>query len=201
MRIDDLVGSVDLPRQVNGPRAPLWWGMVMLIVIESVVFASLVASYFYYRFHLPEWPPAGIESPELLLPTIYSFVLFGSSAVMWWADSGIAQGDRVRLQIGLLVTVGLGLLFLGLKAYEYADVEYQWDTHVYGSIVWTITMFHAAHVTVVILKSMVLAVLTWRGWFDSRQRLPIQINGMYWHFVVALWVPLYVVLYLVPRMG
>jgi heme/copper-type cytochrome/quinol oxidase subunit 3 len=182
-----------------GSQGPLWWGMWGLILIEAAVFASLIASYFYLGSSYPEWPPAGVKEPELLLPTIASAVIFASSLPMHWADKAIKEGNGRSLKINLTVSIGLALVFLALKYFEYSDAPYRWDSHVYGSIVWAIIMFHSTHVTALVLKTAVVDALAWRGYFNRRRRLGVTANGLYWHFVVAVWLPLYLVLYWSPR--
>ena len=56
-----------LPNLVSGSRAPVWWGIVLLLTIEATVFGTIIASYYYLRMGEPQWPPAGVPDPELLL--------------------------------------------------------------------------------------------------------------------------------------
>jgi len=188
------------PALHSSNRSPLWWGMVGLITIECVVFATLISSYFYLRFHAPEWPPAGATPPDLLLPTINTLVLIGSSLAMWWADRGIEDhGDQRRLKIGLAAAMAFSFLFLVLKVVEYRDVEYSWASHAYGSIIWVMIVFHSAHVLSVFLKGFVVEILAFKGHFTKERHLGVQINGLYWHFVVVIWIPLYFTIYWAPR--
>jgi heme/copper-type cytochrome/quinol oxidase subunit 3 len=101
---------------------------------------------------------------------------------------------------GMTVAAVMALVFLGLKVYEYSNVPYAWDDHSYGSIIWLIVGFHSAHVFSVVLKTVVVAVLSVRGYFNAERNLGVQINGLYWHFVVAVWLPLYAVIYWSPRL-
>lgn len=181
-------------------EGPLWWGMWGLVLVESVVFGGLITAYFYLGSSYPEWPPAGIKKPELLLPTIASLVLFAGSLPMHWADKEITEGRSRKAAVNLALSIAPAIVFLVLKAIEYSKVEYRWDSHVYGSIVWAIVMFHSTHVTALVLKTIVVDVLAWRGFFNRERRLGITANGLYWHFVVAAWLPLYVVLYWSPRL-
>jgi cytochrome c oxidase subunit III len=189
-----------LPNLVSGSRGSLWWGMILLLAIEGAVFSTLIATYFYLRMGLPDWPPAGIDPPKLLLPTINTVVLLASSVPMYLADSGITKGKVRRLIWGLAAAGLLGVVFLVLKVVEYSAVPYRWDDHAYGSIVWLIIGFHSAHVASVILKTIVMLVLAYRGYFNEQRNLGVQINGIYWHFVVAVWLPLNAVLYWAPRL-
>jgi cytochrome c oxidase subunit III len=191
-----------LPAFASGSRAPLWWAILLLVVIETMVFATFIASYFYLRFNVAYWPPAGAELPKLLLPTLNTLVLMASSAAVYWADSGISRhGDVRRLKIGMALAILLSLVFLTLKVIEYYQVEYFWDTHAYGSLIWTIVIFHSAHVGSVTLKGGVVLTQAFQGHFTRYRHLGVQVNGIYWHFVVLIWIPLYLTIYIVPRIA
>lgn len=189
-----------LPRYVSGTKAPGWWGIIMLIVIEAAVFATYIASYFYLRTLAAEWPPDGISPPSLTLPTINAFILYLSVIPMFWGERAIFRGDVTRTKIGLAVSFVMGFVFLVLKLYEYSDLDYTWATNAYASIVWTITGFHIAHVMAMLLKSGTIQVLLWKGFFDAQRHVAIETNALYWYFVAGVWVPLFLVLYIAPRL-
>lgn len=195
------VNAAELPALINGRDAPIWWGIVGLLVVESVVFSALIVSYFYLGFMNTEWPLAGVEDPGLLLPSIGTAAILASSVSMYIADAGIKKNKVQRLKWGLVVSVLFATVFLALKAYEYSDKGYRWDSHAYGSIVWLIIFFHSTHVVSLGLKTAVVAVLSWRGFFDKDNRIAVTVNGFYWHFVVLVWIPLFATLYLSPRLG
>jgi cytochrome c oxidase subunit III len=186
----------ELPLNLNDQRSPVWWGMVALITIEIMVFGSLIAGYFHLRCYAPEWPLGGISPPDLTLPAVNALILFASSIPMYFADTGIRKGNVTRLKVGLAIAFVMGVIFLVLKYIEYSGLDYDWTTNVYGSIVWTITGFHSAHVFALLLKTVVVMVAAWRGHFSERRNLGVQVNGLYWHFVVIIWVPLFFTLYL-----
>ena len=188
--------AAELPLNLNDRRAPLWWGMVGLITVEAVLFGSLIVSYFYLRFYAPEWPIGGIAKPSLLLPSIGLVLLLVSSGPMFWADASIKRGNVRNLMVGLALSFVLGVAFLTLKFVEYSGYDYNWATNAYGSITWTIVGFHSAHVITVLLKVAVVFTAAARGYFSAERNLGVRINGLYWHFVVAVWIPLFFTLYL-----
>lgn len=194
-----IVPTDALPVNLSDKRAPIWWGVVMMIVIELTVFAALIASYFYLRVGSPVWPPDGISPPDLLLPSINAAILILSSLPVWWADKGIQKGDVRRLKIGLAIGTLMGVAFLVLKYIEYSSNTYIWSTNAYGSIVWTITGFHSAHVIILLIKTVVMLTLAFQGYFDAKHNIGVQVNGLYWHFVVIIWIPLFLTLYIAPR--
>ncbi len=186
----------ELPLNLNDRRAPLWWGMVGLITIEAVLFGSLIVSYFYLRFYAPAWPMGNISKPSLLLPSVGAVVLMISSGPMFWADASIKRGNVRNLMLGLALSFVLGVAFLTLKFVEYSGYDYNWATNAYGSITWTIVGFHSAHVITVLLKVAVVFTAAARGYFSAERNLGVRINGLYWHFVVVVWIPLFFTLYL-----
>jgi cytochrome c oxidase subunit III len=193
------VRRAELPRMVQGHGETVWWGMVALITIETTVFASLILSYFYLKAGAPSWPPDGIDLPDLLLPTVNTFVLLASVVPVAWADRGIRDGNVFAARTGKLAGQALLLVFLVLKVVEYAGYDYDWETNAYGSIVWTMTGFHLAHVVVALVKSAVVLTLAWKGYFSAERYLGVQANAFYWYFVAGIWIPLYCTLYLAPR--
>jgi heme/copper-type cytochrome/quinol oxidase subunit 3 len=170
--------------------------MVGLITVEAVLFGSLIVSYFYLRFYAPDWPMEGISKPSLVLPSIGAVVLVISSVPMAWADASIKRGNVRNLMVGLALSFLLGVAFLTLKFVEYSGYDYSWTTNAYGSINWTIVGFHSAHVITVLLKVAVVFAAAARGYFSAERNLGVRINGLYWHFVVAVWIPLFFTLYL-----
>ncbi len=201
MRYEPTIDVRRLPEYAQGTEGTLWWGMMGMIAVETAVFGALVASYFYLKSQAATWPLGGFDAPAILLPTINTVLLVASSFVMHWADKGLEVDDQRRLRLGMLGATALAATFLVLKVVEYADAPYRWDTNAYGSIVWTIIGFHSAHLFVLIIKSSIVATLAIRGFFTPRRRLGVIMNGLYWHFVVAIWVPLYLVLYWSPRLS
>lgn len=181
-------------------KSPTWWGMLLLVAIELTVFGGLMSIYYYLKLYNPEFPPEGIDQPELLLPSINTLILLGSGIAMFFADQGISKDRQLQLKVGKIVALLLAITFLVLKYIEYSGYDYDWTTHAYGSIVWTMTGFHVAHVIGVILKTFVVLAMALRGMFTAQRRLAVQVNGIYWYFVVLIWLPLFFTIYISPRL-
>ncbi len=190
------------PVGLSGGRTTGFWGMVMLIFTEAMLFAVLLFSYLYLRFQdSPVWPPPGIPKPDLFLVSIMTPILLLSSGPMHWADTGIRQGNVWRLRLGLFVTFLMGSTFLALQVVEYHTIlteEFTPRTHAYGSLFFTITGFHGAHVAGGLLMNLWLQVYAWRGRFTAHRHLAVENVALYWHFVDAVWVFILGTLYLSP---
>ena len=187
-----------LKKHTLGPKNVIWWGMVGLITIETVVVSGLIAMYFYLKLYNPAWPPEDIDPPHLLLPSINTLVLLASGEPMRIADQGGKHERRGQLLIGQATALTLAVVFLSLKWFEYSGYDYDWTTHAYGSMVYAITIFHAGHVISVVLKGLVVFAMAVRGMFTRERRLALEVNGLYWQFVVIIWLPLFATLYVVP---
>jgi cytochrome c oxidase subunit III len=188
-----------LPSLVAGARAPGWWGIVLLLAIETVVATSLITSYLYLRAHAPRWPPGGIDPPELLLPIVSTAILLLSMLPAHWSVRALERGRRGQHLIALAVTIVMGIVFLVLKYIEYSDSEYIWSTNAYGSIVWTLVGFHTLHLIAALLKAIGILVASLRGFFTPRRYVAVQTNRLYWLFVVIVWIPLFTTIYILPR--
>ncbi len=192
------------PAGVSGGRALGFWGMVMLIFTEATLFGILLYSYFFLRFQMgPEWPPDGIEKPDLFLVSIMTPILLLSSGPMHWAHTGIRKGKMWRLRLGLLLTFVMGATFLGFQAVEYREIlvsEFSPRTNVYGSLFFTITGFHGIHVAVGLLMNLWLQWYARRGRFSAERHVAVENVALYWHFVDAVWIFILFSLYLSPHL-
>jgi len=199
MMSEESIDAGKLPR-LSPHTHPLWWGIAGAVAIEAAVVANLLTSYFYLAAQNPEWPPAGTDPPALLWATLVLITLPASSVTMWWAGRGADAGIRWKLATGVTASCVLATLALVFRSFQIAAFDIRWDSHAYGSILWTITGFHFTHVVSAILGTAVVAVLAWRGYFTPRRQLGVVVDTLYWYFVAGIFVPIYLVLYVAPRL-
>jgi cytochrome c oxidase subunit I+III len=187
-----------LPINPGARRNPGWWAMVLIIATEAMLFAYLLFAYFYlWSMANTPWPPGG--PPELKLVVPNTIVLLVSSGTMWWAESGIRQGSQLRLRIGMLLTLLLGIAFLIVQAIEYSKKDFALQTNAYSSLFFTITGFHGAHVFVGLLFNVVVQLRAWLRHFTAERHLAVTNAALYWHFVDVVWLVVFTSLYLVPH--
>jgi heme/copper-type cytochrome/quinol oxidase subunit 3 len=178
-----------------------YWGMALFVATEATMFASLIASYLFLGTANPGWPPPGIERPKLILPPIMTAILLLSSGTMFWAERGIKRGARSQLQLGLGITILLGLGFLAVQAAEYKDKlsKMSPQVHAYAASFYTITSFHALHVITGLLLIGYVELRAFLGHFDGEHHLAVKNVGLYWHFVDVVWLAIFMTLYISPR--
>lgn len=191
--------SAELPLAVGstGGRATGWWGMTALIVTEASLFGYLLFAYFYLQSQTAmAWPPEGL--PKLAVPLANTAVLLGSSVLVWLGERCI-RGDRRAAGVAWLCAAVLaGTLFVLVQLHEWHGKSYGLTSHVYGSLYFTITGFHLLHVLVGLAVLACLALWCALGYQDSRWHAAVGIGALYWHFVDALWLAVFSVLYLSP---
>lgn len=194
-----------LPSTASGRDAFGWWGMVGLITTEALLFATLIAGYFYLRFRAGphHWPPPGIRPPELALPLLMTAILWSSSIPVHVADRAIRRNNRRLLRWGLLAGFVLGATFLALQGFvEYPRTLQAFTprSDAYGSMFFTLTGFHGFHVAVGLAISLWVQVRAWQGAFDHHRHLSVHNFAMYWHFVDAVWLLILLTVYVSPRL-
>jgi len=189
------VRPLELPVQVTGARSTGWWAMLVLVLNEAVIFASLIAAYLYIRFNSPAWPQDGLARPELIRPIIMTVLLVAASVFMFLAERGIRSGSQGQLRLWLLIAALLAIAFLGFQYYEYTHEDFLPSTNAYGSLFYAITGLHGFHVFVAILLNIFIQVRAWMGRFSSRRFQAVQNISLYWHFVDTVWLVIFTTLY------
>ena len=190
------------PREGVAGRSPGWWGMVLLIFTEATFFAILLLSYFYVRFETGiTWPPPPLEKPPLFLISIMTPILLLSSVPAHIAEVAARKGNFGRMRLAIAMTMLQGATFIGLQCKEYLDSvkEFKPWTNAYGSLFYTITGFHGAHVFVGLMLLLWVLVYSFRGRWTVDNHGPVQNILLYWHFVDAVWVFIFMSLYISPR--
>jgi cytochrome c oxidase subunit 3 len=187
----------ELPRVVLGHNDPLWWGVVGLMAIESTVFALTAVTYFYLRGGSVVWPPPGSEMP-LAIGNANLIALLVSVLPMHLVNKAGMHGQMKKARFWLIVATVIGIVSLILRCYEFGGMTFRYNSHAYGSIVWTIFGLHTLHLLTSVGENTVFLTLLFKGPIEDKHRLDVRLNGLYWYFVVASWVFLYSFLYWDP---
>jgi cytochrome c oxidase subunit III len=189
----------NLPSYRYGHHSLMWWGMMGLVAIEGTVFVMAVMSYLYLWSQAQSWPLSAAP-PELIWGTLNLAVLLASVYPNHWTKRVAEDGDERKMRIGLVVCALFGFVLLAIRALEFTTLNVRWDTNAYGSIVWVLLGLHTVHLATDVYDTVVLAVLMFTGPTEGRRHVDVAENGMYWYFVVYSWIPIYAVLYWMPRL-
>ena len=177
-----------------------WWGLIGLITTEACLFGYLLFSYGFEAVNLgPSWLPP--HPPELKLAGPNTAILLLSSVAVWWGERGIKQGgDRRQLFIGYGAGLVLGAVFVLVQLQEWAGKTFTLRSDAYASNFFVTTGFHMAHVIAGLIG--VATILTWNalGYFDRERSTPVAYVSIYWHFVDAVWLCVFMAFYITPRL-
>jgi cytochrome c oxidase subunit 3 len=178
-----------------------WWGMVVLITTEAMVFLALLSAYFFVRAGAPAWPPAGISPPELHRSVVFSVVLLGSSIPIFWMEHALFRGHMRQVAVTLAIAFLMGAAFLGNTAYDFLHMEFGLRDNAYASLFWVIVGLHAIHVFVGLLMSATVQVKVWTGRVTPERHVTPEVFALYWHFVDGVWLFVFSSLILSPHFG
>ncbi len=173
-------------------------GMLMLIGAETMLFAGLIGAYVVFRFGSVAWPSASLYLP-VGVTWINTFVLLFSCYTMHRAIRDIRLDYQPGLIKNLGITALLGITFLTIQGYEWTQLIRDGltvSTGVYGATFYVLIGCHGAHVLVAVIWLLAVLWQATQGRFSSRRLVGIEICGMYWYYVGALWVVLFVLVYL-----
>jgi heme/copper-type cytochrome/quinol oxidase subunit 3 len=176
---------VPYPRRVSRPIG--WWGMVVFVATEATLFGTLIGSYYDLRFRTPQWPPAGVPDPKVVVPLILLAVLV-SSSIPVQLGSRFARAGRARpAQLALLTALVLQSGYLAMQIHLYVDDLHRFTPQqsAYGSIYFTLVGAHHAHVLVGILLEVWLVLRLFRGTTVYRA-VGVHSTAFYWHAVNVL---------------
>lgn len=180
-------------------RSSGWWGIVFTIATEGAVFAYLLFSYYYLAIASHAvWPKT---PPQLTLALPNTIILLVSSATVWWADRKFSAGRSFEALLGLIVTFVLGAIFVSVQMVEWHRKTFSPVTSPYGSLYFTTTGFHVAHVVVGLL--ILLALIGWvaSGILEDRRQNAVSIGAAYWHFVDVVWLSVFFTYYITPYLS
>ncbi|WP_275922663.1 cytochrome c oxidase subunit 3, partial [Burkholderia sola] len=114
-------------------------------------------------------------------------VLLSSSVFVWLAERAVRAEKQARAVALLVVALVLGTAFALVQLHEWRDHPYGPTAHLYGSLYFTITGFHLAHVVAGLAILALLAGWTAAGFFGRERRVALTVGGLYWHFVDVVW--------------
>jgi cytochrome c oxidase subunit III len=200
----------DLEQQMEAATLGMW----VFLVTEVLFFGGLFATYLVYRHAYPDAFTAGSRELLVWAGTTNTAVLITSSLTMALAVQAAQVGRRRSLMIFLMLTMVLGCVFLGIKAFEYyteylehhiPGVAFQFElqqfshAQIFFSLYFVMTGLHAVHMTIGLGIMAVMLWWSYRGVITKAYFTPVEVSGLYWHFVDIVWIFLFPLLYLVGR--
>ncbi|HZU60382.1 MAG TPA: cytochrome c oxidase subunit 3 [Solirubrobacteraceae bacterium] len=171
-------------------------GMLLFIMSEVMIFGAFFTAYFFIRVvtHDP-WPANGTTVPEATTG-VNTAILFSSSLTIHWALVSVKNGNRFGLKAGMVSTFLLGLTFLILQINEYIHLGFAPQDSAQGTIFYSLTGLHGAHVIIGLGALIMVTVRAFRGHYSPEAHAGMEVPGIYWHFVDVMWLIVYTAVYI-----
>jgi len=173
--------------------------MILFIASEAAIFCSFFAALIYARVHAKAWPPEGMPHFEILVPAVNTFILLFSSVTLHLGHAAVERNRRDGVIASILMTISLGAIFLCGQAYEYGFLNgsaFNIKSGIFGSTFFMLTGFHGLHVLIGLIFLNVVYGAVLRGRITPQQHFPFKAASWYWHFVDAVWIFVFSIVYL-----
>ena len=175
-------------------------GMGCLIIAESAIFLIFIVAYLYYNGKSLTGPT---PKDVLELPIFSSICLLSSSATVHFAVSALHHSKRSLVSVWLAATVLLGGIFLAATGMEWYQLIYHKGltirTNLFATTFYSLVGLHASHVIVGLIMLSLALIFSLTGSLNSRHTNRLEVLSLYWHFVDAVWVVVFTVVYLLGR--
>ena len=171
------------------------FALLVFLGSYALVFVTLTIVVLNLHNISVEWPPAGVQPLSLWKGVVVTLILLASSLTLHLALRAGRQGDSARFNRLMLVTIVLGLLFLAGQIYQFTTAGMTIQSGVYGAVFFTMAGFHAMHIILgLVLLTRLLDQL--HSTLDAERLRATPMAAMVWHFLDLMWLPFFVVLYL-----
>jgi cytochrome c oxidase subunit III len=197
-----------LPSTDFDERSPLWWGNTLGLFIETAMFGILAAIYVTVAMNTDPFPPIRADRlpvlrdpvPDLFLPTIGLIVLIVSLAPGIWLDLSARRRDVRSIKIALVLTLTFNIAAFVIRYFEFDSLHFKWNDNAYGSITWMILGMHLLHIIALGVEDIYLLIWTFVKGVDDKHALDLTVTAVYWYWIVGMWVIMFPLIYLTPRL-
>ncbi|MBV9611052.1 MAG: cytochrome c oxidase subunit 3 [Acidobacteriaceae bacterium] len=188
-----------LPPYDISNQSPLWWGQLCIDIIEGTMFLILIAAFLYVRLRVDVWPPPGDQFPHLTLPSLALIPLILSAPPAYLASKAAKKNDPAGMILYMFLNLVFAAIFFVMRLVEWHSLNFNWQTDAQGSYVWAFLGLHSFDFIADAAFTLVLLVLVIIGRYNEKVRLGVHVDTVVWYFLVAIWIPIYVVIYWGPR--
>jgi cytochrome c oxidase subunit III len=191
----------DLPTHAFSYRSLTWWGVIGFMLIEGTAFILTIAAYFFLMSQENEWAPQPWNPPDLLAGTLFTILILLSEIPNTIIKKAATKYDLATIRRLLPVMVVIGVVLIVIRGFEFNSLNVMWYDNAYGSILWALLLLHTSHIGTDWVDTVVLWQLMKTPHGESPRRIvDTDENSLYWRFVWLAWIPIYLLIYWVPRM-
>ncbi len=186
----ELTAQAEAERRLNNNKllVTLW------LIVEAVLFVSLIYANFAVRLAQAQWPPPGVDRMQMSFPLGLTVALLISSFTAVQAVAALKRSDKAGFIRFMAATIVLGVLFVIGVIYLLTHIPFQGPYNAMFVALWAVHVSHA------IVALLFLGYVLWRtmqGRYTAEAHWPVEAAAYFWHFLDAMWIVLFVVLYLI----
>lgn len=173
------------------------FGMTIFLLSESIVFFSFFTAYIALRLSTPNWLPPGVSGPvPSTFVVINTIILVSSSAVIQLAERALTHRHLGRFRLLWLTTSIMGTYFLVGQGIEWRNLDFGLRSGLVGATFYILTGFHGLHVLSGVILQILMLIRSFRSSNYSQGHFGVRATTLFWHFVDAIWIILFSLLYL-----
>jgi cytochrome c oxidase subunit III len=194
-----VVDVTELPTVVFGQRGLLWWGTWGFAVAESMTLLLSIATYFYLRRNFQSYPPEGYPLPDWIAPTIGAAIFLLTCIPAYFLKKSATKMDRRVTTRWLVILSVCSVVLCVVRTFDFYALRVLWMTSAYGSVTWVLLGFHGSLLVIEAAEVIGTTALFIRGPVLPRHYPDACDITNYWYFLVASWIPIWLIVYFAPR--
>jgi heme/copper-type cytochrome/quinol oxidase subunit 3 len=195
----EVVDARTLPETAFGLRNLPTWATIGFMVIEGSTLAIAMGAYLYLKRNFAEWPPPPTPLPDLLIPSLNTALLLLTIVPMAVAGRAARATALAKMRVALVIATLFSLACTVLRGFELAALNTRWDSSAYGSVVWVLVGLHTSLLGIDLLETMVITALTFSAGFEQKHYTDVEDAALYQCFLSLSWVPIYLLVFVLPR--
>jgi heme/copper-type cytochrome/quinol oxidase subunit 3 len=195
----EVVDARTLPETAFGLRNLPTWATIGFMVIEGSTLAIAMGAYLYLKRNFAEWPPPPTPLPDLLIPSLNTALLLLTIVPMVVAGRAARATALAKMRVALVIATLFSLACTALRGFELAALNTRWDSSAYGSVVWVLVGLHTSLLGIDLLETMVITALTFSAGFEQKHYTDVEDAALYQCFLSLSWVPIYLLVFVLPR--
>jgi cytochrome c oxidase subunit I+III len=184
-RAHEIGDGIRLPDAMTGPRSHAWWAVVVLLLVDGAILASLVFSYYVLAGHASHWPPEGSTAPALDSAVFAALGWMASSAAIEYAGRALRDGKSTLCGSALACGIPIMAAAFVFTAYTVWDTGAQPDRHSYGAVMYALLSWQGLHVVLLALMGAYTLARIWSGLLDRKRRATFDHTRLIWHYTAG----------------
>jgi cytochrome c oxidase subunit III len=184
------------PQILEGERITFSIGMMVALISFGMLFASLFLGFAVFRINTPVWPPMGLKRPDILIPSIGTFVIVLSS---FFLEKFCRSLESFPKKVFFFISLNLGILFVVTQFYLWNNLKSQGllaSSGIFGSLIYAFTWIHVGHMVLALSFLLFLTPLILRGDYKNKNKLKILNATKFWHLLAIVWILMFLFLFI-----